>query len=559
MEDISNNCHNEQLVSKKNKYLKRKIPSSYIIVVLFFSFTLFIFAPYEIYFTNIDNFKFSVYDIISFTVLFFVSSFIGLFFIYQILFMFLKKISQFLLIVLFGTTFAFYIQGNYLRTDYGVLNGEQVDWSLYTKDGVVSVLFWIFILGGLIFVLLKYGLYKCEKTIITVSVCVVLVQIVTLTIVGITSDGFKVKREYVTTTEKEFSMSSSKNLVVLILDTFDSRVFNEMVETEKGNYYKDMLEDFTYYRNTTGMYAYTDLAIPFILSGKEYKNEEDFGDYVEEAYGQSDILHHLAKNDWLTSVYTTTNIPQHQLDYNISNIKNVELTVSSHRKLASYLYSFVGYRYLPFQLKKFCWFYPDDINNLISIKDSDLEFFEWSNYYFDWDMPAMTADEKKNTFHFYHLEGTHIPFTMNADFSGSDSETSIADETKGIMVLVNKYIKLLKEKGIYDNTAIVILGDHGFLDRRQCPVLLVKGIRDSKDFEVSDIPVSFADLQSTYIALSDGKSGSDLYVESEQNKKNRFFYSYDINEETGKRKADIDKFEITGDSFDDESMKKLTK
>ena len=559
MEDISNNCHNGQLISKKNKYLIRMIPSSYIIVILFFSFTLFIFAPYEIYFTNIDNFKFSVYDIISFTVLFFVSSFVGLFFIYQILFMFLKNISQFLLIILFGVTFAFYFQGNYLRTDYGLLNGEQVNWSLYTKDGVISVIFWIFILGGLIFILLKYGFNKCDKTILTVSVCVVLVQIVTLTIVGVTSDGFKVKREYVTTTEKEFSMSSSKNLVVMVLDTFDSRVFDEIVEPKEGNYYKDVLKDFTYYRNTTGMYAYTDLAIPYILSGKEYRNQEDFKDYVEEAYEQSDILRHLSKNDWLTSVYTTTNIPQNQLEYNITNIKNVELTVSSHRKLASYLYSFVGYRYLPFHLKKLCWFYPDDVNDLISIKDSDLEFFEWSNYYFDWDMPEMTTDEKKNTFHFYHLEGTHIPFTMNADFTGSDSETSINDETKGIMVLVNKYIELLKEKGIYDNTAIVILGDHGYLDRRQSPVLLVKGIHDVKDFEISDIPVSFADLQSTYIALSDGKSGSDLYNKSDQNKKIRNFYSYYIKEEKGIRKANIEKYQITGDSFDNGSMKIKTK
>ena len=396
---------------------------------------------------------------------------------------------------------------------------------------------------------------RIQKAIEVIAICIVLVQLVTVAIVGISAGGFSAREKYVSTNKNEFVMSKNDNIVVLLLDTFDSRVFSDYIESSEGAHDKDTLKDFTYYRNTTAMYAYTDLAIPYMLSGYEYQNGVPYETFVDDSYSNAKALKYLSDNNWDTNVYTATTIPQKELGYNISNIEKVKLTVSSHRRLASYIYNIVGYRYLPYQLKRFCWFYPDDVEQMISIRDSDLNFFEWSNYSFDRDMAGITIDESDSTFHFYHLEGTHIPFTMNADFSGSDTETSIEAETQGIMVMVDRYINLLKEKGVYDNTAIVILADHGYVGMRQSPVLLIKGIGETKDFEISDIPVSFSDLQDILIGLTQHKTSNE--ITSNYNKDRvRDFYSYDVTSKNGIKSMSLDRYEIKGDSFDDEAAVK---
>ncbi len=440
-----------------------------------------------------------------------------------------------------------------MPTDYGLLNGEQVDWNAYPVDGVISAVLWISIPVILLFVLYVKKFNKLQKVIKVVAICIVLVQLVTLVIVGVSAGGFSSREKYVATDKNEFTMSKNENIVVLLLDTLDSRVFSNYLDSKEGVHDKEMLKDFTYYRNTTAMYAYTDLAIPYILTGNKYQSGVPYEEYIDETYSNAEALKYLYRNGWDINIYTETNIPQKDLEYDVRNIENVKFTVSSHRRLASYIYSIVGYRYLPYLLKRFCWFYPDDVEQMLSIKNSELDFYDWSNYKFDSEMDTISIGENNKTYHFYHLEGTHTPFTMSADFSGSDTETSIEAETQGIMVMVDHYLNLLKEKDIYDNTAIVIMADHGYTGMRQSPALLIKGIDEKKQFKISDTPVSFSDLQDIMIGLAEHKTADEITSSYSQNRI-RDYYFYDVTSKDGIKSMLLNHYEIHGDSFDDEAV-----
>ena len=87
------------------------------------------------------------------------------------------------------------------------------------------------------------------------------------------------------------------------------------------------------------------------------------------------------------------------------------------------------------------------------------------------------------------------------------------------MTIVNRYLEKLREAGVYDNSVIIVMADHGYgYDRvdstlsRGCPLLAVKGIGETHDtMQFDDAPLSYVDLQEAYRRLLDGKPSGDCF------------------------------------------------
>jgi hypothetical protein len=108
------------------------------------------------------------------------------------------------------------------------------------------------------------------------------------------------------------------------------------------------------------------------------------------------------------------------------------------------------------------------------------------------------------------------------------------------MTLIERYLNKLKESGVYDNTAIVILADHGYADNsnsegRQNPFLLIKGRGEKHPFAVNNAPVSHEDLQEAFSRLIDGKQSSEVFPWEEGSERSRrFLYFWYGGEDTMK-------------------------
>lgn len=510
---------------KKNRInvIKDIIP-----LMLFFSFMLFFFAPFEIYLSNKGYFFFPGTDMLGIATGLSVIAFVLTILILWLLGMISKKVFAFLYGGFFGGTVALYLQGNWDTTDYGAWNGSEIDWSLYRPQFCVFLaVFIVLIVGCGIFSLYKYELFlKISKT---ASCFITAILIITLVVLTISNGGLKKGKEYICTTEGELDLSSDKNMIILILDAFDSSAYKEITEGEDGELYRYIFTDFTYFPDTVTGYSSTDMSLPLIITGKGYKNEKLFGDYLNEAYSGSKLMKWLDDNGWEKDIYTDSLMPQGEEGFGVANSKLLERVASDRRELMYYMYTMVTFRYMPQPIKNHFYFYADNIKGNLNMVKGDYEPYGGDDLRFMEKISELTTDKKKSVFQFIHIEGAHEPFTITADLTQTD-ETDYEEECKASLKITEDLIQELKDKEIYDNTIVIVMADHGYSNGRQNPLLLIKGIDEHHPYMISDKAVSYYDLQDAYIELLDNKACStDIFKDMTDVMRERYYCTVPFN------------------------------
>ena len=212
------------------------------------------------------------------------------------------------------------------------------------------------------------------------------------------------------------------------------------------------------------------------------------------------------------------------------------------------MYKLVAFRYLPQPLKKYFIFYSEDMkSDLEVVVNDEYKMFSDKNAEFYDNISNIDIGTSDSRFTMYHLEGTHPPFYMTKDFTETSTETSIEDEARGMMVLINRFIARLKEIGIYDNSVIFIMADHGYIDYRQCPLLMIKGRNESHPFTVGTEALSFNQLQDIFIESLEGDKTAAQIVETSDRSDEARTYNYckwSKNMEMTSHSKDIIKFEL---------------
>ena len=478
-------------------FLKKRLNS--IIAILSFSFMLAVFAPLEVYLSNKGYFFFPGTDMLGIIGI----CFCALVALSAIVLAVCSCISEKLFKVIYGMFIGgiagLYIQGNWDMTDYGAWNGDDIVWQQFIRQGILFAVLWTVLFGVCVFFSVKK-----HDTFSKVSgyICCFLGMILlyTLVVLLVQNDGLKKQKEYIATTDNELQLSKDENMIVLVVDTYDGRAFDELIN-KKPQYAEDF-DGFTFYRDTMGAYTSTDMSIPMIVTGVDYKNNILYGDYLNQAYKESALINWLSQNGWEKNVYTDMLVPQNNEELGIENLKELLRVSSDNRKLMTYMYDIVLFRYLPQPLKRYFTFYPDNLKSELCTFDSkDYIAYTENNLAF-WDvLDDLTAEKTKKVFQLIHIDGSHPPFYYSGNLELMEEETSYEEECEGVMMLMGKFLAGLKEADIYDNTTIIIMGDHGYYNNRQNPLLLVKSVNMKGKMQISDKPISFYDLQDGYIKL----------------------------------------------------------
>ncbi len=493
-----------------------------------FSFMLCIFAPLDLYFSNKDEYWFTITQLLS--VAFLIS--IAFLIVLLICFFGFSKMKKSEYIYAFFTCILiyFYIQGNYIPRNYGVLNGEEIDWSSYTSYEIASI--------ALAIACIIIGVVLCVKfrdkiTLFGtgVSVFLFLIQFVTILTLSVQNiDNTKSAAKYVNTEKNILELSEDKNVVVFLLDTFDGSYMNELISSDNKKC-SEVFEDFTFYKDTLGAYPTTKCALPHILTGKWYENEEPFADYVKKAYIDNKVYINFAEKDYKLDVYTDSMF----LAPDIVTFENVEegnYYISDNVKFAKEIYTLVSFNYMPQQLKRFFFTDTDAISNLKESTTTSSSFSsDTIRFVNKLEKEGLNVSRKGNLFKFYHLDGTHQPYTFGEDLtSDANVNYTYLDETLGNIELVRKYIDQLKEKNLYDNTAIVILADHGQLGYSQNPLFMIKNFGEKHEFAVSDIKMTFDQLDEIWIALANNEIVDESFISnysSEYQNRRFLYYNWD--------------------------------
>ncbi len=523
----------------KGKMLAELKPAFFL--SLTFCFMLFIYAPLELYVNNIEGFWYDAFVLFPFIIKdFFFFLFISLVG-FVVAYLLAKVVYEIALYGYFVCMIACYIQGNYMVKGLPPLDGTDINWTWYRPEMIKSTIMWIVVavlcLVG--FLVLKYD--KAKKIITYVSVFLVLILGSTITVLSVNGDIFTKKQYEKFNKLDQFEMSTDTNFVIVMLDAIDEECFWQVWEQHPE--YAEKMRDFTFYNNAMSGYAYTDHSLPLIISGEWYENKEPFSDYQIRIFKDSPFFNRLREQGYTLSYYEDEyKFEVGVMDGAFNNLAYTQSSLWDAPLFNKRIIKMVGMKYAPYLLKPKCWFNVDMLNNQ-EMTPKDEALFSWKNkaFYDDVKEDDITYVDGKR-FKLIHLMGAHVPFYYDKDVNEID-DANYYTCIESSMTVTMAYLDKLREAGVYDNSVIIVLSDHGYniegdaVDTpqrnenetgRQHPVLFVKGLNESHDFQVSGAPISYEDLVGAYYKLMEGAASDDCfaYKEGDQRERRYLLYKY---------------------------------
>lgn len=319
-------------------------------------------------------------------------------------------------------------------------------------------------------------------------------------------------------TEGMYSLSKEHNVLIFVVDRLDYDIIAKILKKDK-NFFSP-LDGFTGYDNAISEFARTQPGAVHILTG-----------YEENVYLES-------RRKFLDNSFLKTGI--------LDNIKNSGYSIEFYAN--SYEYFGTPYKFydLVTNLK---WTYEEDPEDEYTADD----------YEFAKGIKNITLSSPLPTFKLYHMFGSHNPYKLNADGTKSSETTSAVEQTMGCFTYLFRYFEKMKELGVYDNSEIFIIADHGQAISDTKPLQKATAIglfhkpsgSSNTDFKFTSAPVSHRNVPPALLRAVGYENYSSMGVcldEVDENAKiTRYFYKSVVIE---KHESRIYKYAITGNALD---------
>ena len=489
-----------ELWRDKRGYWKRFLVA--LPVMLCLCFTVLFFGPVEITASSADSLVFGLADtalvtgIFSFAVVI-VSSFL--------LAALRGRIFNYTASVIFAATLGSYIQGNFLSGRMGALTGDAIAWQEYTGAMLGNLAVWAIVLLA-VFFLLYLNKKIWTNALQLISCLLVVMQLAGLgSILASPQNGETPEKEVYLSDREITDFSKNKNVLVFLLDRLDYDYIEQVLAQDPGFF--DRLDGFTSYTNAIAEFARTRPGASFMLSGFEegaYRMPAE--EYFEKQWtaGGRNLLADLTAAGFTVDLYGDTlgmigsgrGVEQY-----VSNLSTAEEKLNAVQLLKNVL-NLSFYRYAPQAMKPFFWCYTDDVNRGVYPESERYEIDE-AKY-----APrfAQLQLKEQNYFKFYHFNGPHPPYTLKEDGTRSaGKETDAVRQLKGSFYILYKLFDQLKAEGIYEDSAILILADHGSAVSDYEPVTKATTIglfykpagAAGTPLQYSDAPVSHKNIPAT--------------------------------------------------------------
>ena len=398
------------------------------------------------------------------------------------------------------------VQNMLLNGTMQSMDGTKQQWNMLTQ--AVNVCLWI----GVFAVVMAVGHFAKKKVrdiFKAVGYCGTIIQVMALGILLVVTLPTVKFDNYVLSTEKAFEIAPENNVFVFVLDWFDNQIIEQITAEDEG--FLAPLDGFVHYANTTSKYAFTDMSVPYLLTGIEWKYGQLEADYADVANKESDVLENIAEVGYTIGLYTEAAYIGKDEQVLVENGREAKWSLDVATEL-QVMAKTARYKTYPFLFKN-CFFYSDD--DILNMRRTDVEIHNIYN-----DVPFATHlmadgvtvdDSKVGSFKFYHLHGAHTSYLMNEQFE--NEETDMLTQSRASFKVVYEFIDQLKAKGLYEDSMIIITADHGqnYFDRPanaeelgleliSSPILFVKDSGSfGTDMVISKAPVSHAEIIPTVL------------------------------------------------------------
>lgn len=547
-------------------YKKKDYFINNLIISIYLSFTLFFFLPTILYFNNQLDFPFSYSDIF---LLLIITSAIAFTFIFITLWLIPPRLISTILILLIIIGILVWIQSTLFVWDYGSFNGAPKVWENFTIFGLLELIIYL----SIIFVC-YFRRKELIKNIPILFIALLITQIIVIFPFFINPPSEPIYKGYFFSDEKQFQFSSQQNVIIVIFDTFQSDAFNEIIFDNRTSL--SDFDGFIYYRNAVGNYPFTRAAVPALLSGEYYLNEQPFKDYLQDKAYPKYISKLLKNEGYYAGFYdseTLTFLPLYPHPEIASNVERIE----SFDKTIFPLYALVAFRVSPHFGKIFIYdhvfFSPDAFLN----KNSIIQF---NNNL----IHNATFTNTTKIFKLYHLETPHPPYQLNESLQLTElpnTREGYITQSTGSLIILKDLVFQLKQSNAYNQSMIIVIGDHGAgLSSNQTisgkkadiekinakmgagiPLILIKPFDKTGPLKISETPVSLSDIPITIIdeigLKNNTYSGVTMLSNPSSDNRTRRYYEYEWypNLFSTEFFPPIKEYLITGHSWDYQSWR----
>lgn len=512
--------------SEKPWFDKRHI-MTVIFLSISLSFTVFFFSPMDIFLWNQKSFFVGAALIAVPMLLISVAVSIELMLIGVLL---LKRKNAFNVVtsILFGLLMVFYTQMILFNGNMQILNGEDNSYGSMNAANILnSVIMCIIFILPLILTMIRDKINRSDgiinfakgKVIPYISVLIFLMQL--LGIINslasnklINSAGTMTgNAQYFLSYKPVMSLSKEKNIVVFLMDKLDGNWMDETLE--KYPELNDKLDGFTYYRNNISEFKNTYPSVISMLTDVEYDYNKNTYDNIHNAWLGNTIPSILNENGYkiylLIDQATTYNDSSDLSDCDNFTQIDVEYAPNYYGNggIIPTMVNLSLLKLSPYFLKEmfsanisqdnptglFLYSYsPDQMPASTSIA-TDIKFYSYFRE------NGLTSDAEQKTFSFIHLNGAHDDSKEISRWHSGypDTEADTITTIRGEFEMLIEYFDDMKKLGIYDNSTIIIVADHGQLLDLSTSTLLIKPEGAiSKPLETD----SEAELSNTYFFAS---------------------------------------------------------
>lgn len=491
------------LTADKNKS-SSKI-ASYIMLCFFAAFNICFFMPLDVFLANSEDIAFPIMPL---CVSLGLVTLIAFALLLTCCLLIKGKANSVFRALIFGASMAFYIQGNFLAVNMGQLNGARYEVPVWRI--ILNIVIWLALLAAPFFILIKHAKIF-ENVISYIPAAVLLIQVVALSASAVINipkySTFAINtvikgyaRYFCTTTDMDL-YSENKNLIIIVADEYDSFVFDKAVEEEPDSVSE--FDGFTYYTNTVGKFDLTHISLAHIFTNS-----------LTAEYDNRTLFRNLTGN-FKTNFYNDTVTPPADVISRYSD--NIVSRTVGKKDIVLYtgaIYKISFFRCMPNLLKPLFWSSGNIAQELsknsqgnITLGDGLTEY-GFTNVDFYNNMPRTLRTTDENIFKFFYTFGLHDPLTTTRDITTAGKGQDVTHEDVAVAVnkMINEYLRTLKEAGVYDNSEIIFMADHGHFDRKKYPLLMYKPANQTETgIKVSNAPISYDDIYPTLIMLSGGE------------------------------------------------------
>ena len=403
-----------------------------------------------------------------------------------------------------------FVQGNLLVWNYGVFDGGEVRWADHQAKGWLELALWV---GALAWALFRPQILYRQSRFICLALIVL--PLGYLLIASLSSEKGFWHREgsFADTPPAEiYQYSRNRNVIHLLLDAYQTDVFEELVAEEN---LADKLDGFTLYRDNLGVAAHTSFAIPAIFSGEIYDGQESPSAYYARCINELGF-----QNLLFDAGYRVNLLPRLGMDKSkYNNHFRVPNTFGGsrgfrQRQAVGQLLDVGMFKLVPHFAKK--WIYNSGqwrVSGLISTPPAHRSIHQrafLSDY-----ISRIEPKFAEPAYNFIHIMSPHPPYGVQADGSPSAdpmplTRESYKHEARYCLRVFMDLLQRLKALNIYEDALIILQGDHGsdyspvingqvrgLPAERTSTLLAIKAPGAKGPLTVSEVPSSIADVPAT--------------------------------------------------------------